>query len=1318
MSLIHITDLGSGWVQVAWQRENAIPRMYPHPIRFAGPLAPEDRRELRWYLEDYLGFPYGAERERAAAVEKRMAAWGESLFEQVFAKGGTDPDPRAFYQEAVREGLERCEICVSSEDPDFLNIPWELLRDPTPGRGFLAPSLSGLFRQRSGQKIEAVSEVSPEEPFRILLVIARPGGASDILLGTVARPVLEAVRPLRPRVQLDVLRPPTFDALVACLNQRRGYYSLVHFDGHGVFAGGPRGPAMQYGAEAGRGRLVFETEEGGPHVVNSQELGEALATCRVPLFVLNACQSAEEGPADPFSSVAAQLVAVGARGVVAMSYSVYAATAALFMGRFYERLAAGASLSEAVAAARQRLYASPERPSAVGPLELRDWPVPALYQQEIRYTPIPATAGLATPDVEAPSEPVLRRRAEEVCPEGRFGFIGRDYDLLRIERALRRDDAPWALLAGLGGTGKTELAYGFARWYAETGGCPGGVFAASFREKAGFSQVIGSIAGYGTDFSLLSPEQQWDTLVGYLRENACLLVWDNFETVAGYPAGTEPLAPAEEREVLARFLQALRGGKSRVIITTRKPDEAWTGIAYELIEVSGLREWDAAALAEQILRTVGRAPRDFRDDPDYSRLLRLLAGHPRSLELVLPRLRYESPSEIIHVLQHRVDAAGDVLDASLAYAFERLSARARAHLPLLGLFTSCVRLDAVTAFVSSGDEHEAAYREVVGEALDAAGWRGVFDEAAGAGFLRPVGGPFYVIHPTLPAFLRRPLAATACEEGLKRLDVEFMGFYAELAAAVFEAVCEGERGAVAAAAVEEANLLRALRLAEMAGAWEQVHDISATLSELYELQGRSEEWTSLRGGLLRWIGREMSPGSERARAGLWMFLLGEEAHQALDRNDLDTAEAAYRQILAYLGSQSDPDLEPMIAAVYYQLGRIAEEREQLDGAEAWYRRAVEILERLGLERDAATDYHRLGIIAQKRGQLDPAEAWYRRALEIFERLGLERDAAADYHQLGMIAEERGELDRAEAWTRQALEIEERLGLERDAATEYHQLGTIAGERGQLDPAEAWHREALAINERLGLERYSAANYHHLGMMAEERGQLDRAERWHRRALEIRERLGLERDAATDYHQLGIIAEDRGELDPAERWYRKALEVFERLGLERDAAPEYHQLGIIAEERGQLNQAEAWYRRALEIYERLGLERFAADEYHELGRIAEERGQLGPAEAWYHRALQIYERLGHPLRVITLWQMGVLRRRQDRPREAVGWLGRALAIAQQYQMRVAQPILENLALMLEAMGEAEFTAAWRQELGDAEPPLDALRDIVGRMNAQE
>jgi hypothetical protein len=196
------------------------------------------------------------------------------------------------------------------------------------------------------------------------------------------------------------------------------------------------------------------------------------------------------------------------------------------MGRFYQALLAGQTLGAAARAGRAQLYAGARRRSALGPLELRDWLVPALYQQADDYCPVTPTR-LAT--IPAP----LAEPQEPACPQGRYGFIGRDAELLRLERALRDDEAPWALLSGMAGVGKTELAHGFGRWLYETGGCPGGVFRTSFREHANLAQVLGEAMAHDADFPALAPEVQFDRAVQYLRATPCLLIWDEVEAVAG-----------------------------------------------------------------------------------------------------------------------------------------------------------------------------------------------------------------------------------------------------------------------------------------------------------------------------------------------------------------------------------------------------------------------------------------------------------------------------------------------------------------------------------------------------------------------------------------------------------------------------------------------------------------------------------------------------------------------------------------------------------------------------------------------------------------
>ncbi len=426
------------------------------------------------------------------------------------------------------------------------------------------------------------------------------------------------------------------------------------------------------------------------------------------------------------------------------------------------------------------------------------------------------------------------------------------------------------------------------------------------------------------------------------RENPCLLIWDNFEPLAGYPEGSVPPATDEERARLSHFLKALKGGKSRVLITTRKPDENWLGLAYSLVEISGLTIRDAAQLAKAILKTVGRQPDDFRGDPAYARLLRLLRGHPRSLEVVLPQLRTRTPTELIEALQYRLNLGETLEDASLSDAYSRLSPRTHRHLPFIGLFASYVHVGTLISFVSAGDQQQKAYESVMSEALDATGWEAVLDEAGRAALLRPLGSRLYELHPTLPACLRRQLASAAGEDGLRRLDAEFMKFYAAWATHYFEGVRKNDPNALAAVTIEEANLLRALYLAEMSDQWETAQAIVQTLNEFYEARGRTDEWRALRSRLIARVGREMSADADRDGANLWMFLLGHEASDNLERNDLVNAEGAYRRILDYLASLGEPATEPMIAVAYHQLGMIAEERQQFDQAEQWYRKALEI----------------------------------------------------------------------------------------------------------------------------------------------------------------------------------------------------------------------------------------------------------------------------------------------------------------------------------------------------------------------------------------
>src|SRR5215469_16515735 len=205
----------------------------PEPVSrglLAWPLDAEALEDLRWYLEDYLLAPYGVWEDHGSAVQEKLAGWGNEVFGSVF---GTGP-ARDAYQRARDDGLE---VVFRSADPGLLGLPWELMRD---GAGPVALGRGGISRSLPVADSAGTLRV-PGGQLRVLMVISRPEGTRDVGYQMVARPLLERLDAVRGEVHLTVLRPPTFDALKETLASAAASgepFHVVHFDGHGVMAGG------------------------------------------------------------------------------------------------------------------------------------------------------------------------------------------------------------------------------------------------------------------------------------------------------------------------------------------------------------------------------------------------------------------------------------------------------------------------------------------------------------------------------------------------------------------------------------------------------------------------------------------------------------------------------------------------------------------------------------------------------------------------------------------------------------------------------------------------------------------------------------------------------------------------------------------------------------------------------------------------------------------------------------------------------------------------------------------------------------------------
>ncbi len=515
-------------------------------------------RELPWYLEDFLEYPFSPNTDRAQSILNSLDAWGQHAFGQLFGSGKGS----IWYNDATKNGLGKLRLQIMSDDPSVLQWPWEALFDPE--ATYLALDCQIERRLNKVRDPVPLPKELPTDRINILLVAARPF-ERDVHYRSISRPLVELIDREKIPARVQVLRPPTLENLHKHLKERPGFYHIIHFDGHGEYVDAGGEPL---------GVLIFEDENGSPEFVAADQLSSMLRQHAIPMMVLNACRSAmlSQGAEDPFASVAAALLKAGIRGVVAMAYSLYVSGAEVFLPAFYKELFESGDLSSATRAGRQKMFEKRKRLCARGRYELKDFVVPVIYQQESYKLPFAKKVGEKVE--EAKSELPEGARDEE----NPYGFIGRDQEILKLERVMRKD-TPAILITGLGGVGKTTLARGFLKWLNDTEGMAG-CFWLTFIDIRSAEYVINAVGSgiFGTDFLVGSMEEKIGALANVLKKNRFVIVWDNFEVVAGIPdSHVSANLSAEDRNILLSLLKKIRGGESKVIITSRS-EEGWLGI--------------------------------------------------------------------------------------------------------------------------------------------------------------------------------------------------------------------------------------------------------------------------------------------------------------------------------------------------------------------------------------------------------------------------------------------------------------------------------------------------------------------------------------------------------------------------------------------------------------------------------------------------------------------------------------------------------------------------------------------------------------------
>ncbi|KAJ5623136.1 protein kinase subdomain-containing protein [Penicillium lividum] len=425
------------------------------------------------------------------------------------------------------------------------------------------------------------------------------------------------------------------------------------------------------------------------------------------------------------------------------------------------------------------------------------------------------------------------------------------------------------------------------------------------------------------------------------------------------------------------------------------------------------------------------------------------------------------------------------------------------------------------------------------------------------------------------------------------------------------------------------------------------------LGSLYKDQGKLKEAEEIYQRALAGFEKVLGPGHIST-----LNTVNNLGNLYYDQGKPKEAEEMYQRALAGYEKTLGPDHTSTLNTVN-NLGLLYYAQGKLKKAEDMYQRAL-----VGYEKAYGPDHtsttlntvNNLGLLYKIQGKLKEAEEIYQRVLVGYEKAyGPDHTSTLNtVNNLGNLYYDQGKLKEAEEMYQRAL-----VGYEKAYGPNHMStlrtvgnIGLIYKDQGKLKEAEQiYQRTLVGFEKALGPDHTSTLNtVNNLGLLYYDQGKLKEAEEMYQRALAGYDKaLGPDHISTLDsIHYLGILYYDQGKLKDAEEIYQRVL-----VGYEKVLGPDHTftlwavgNLGLLYKHQGKLKEAEQVYQRALVGYEKtLGPDHASTlNTFNNLGNVyyMYGRGKLKEAEEMYQRALVGYEKTLGPDHTSTLNTVNNLR----------------------------------------------------------------------------
>jgi tetratricopeptide (TPR) repeat protein len=930
----------------------------------------------------------------------------------------------------------------------------------------------------------------------------------------------DAVRKATIPVRIRYALPPTLEKLRQLLspNELRTWQPRVlHFLGHGEEDG-----------------LWFESVHGNKEFVSSRALGRVLQEFQIHLLLLNACWSAGkrvEGICELLTRDGTVRTAIG------HPEPITDVTAVLFAAQFYRHLIDGSNVDQA----RIRAIADTAgqgHPDATGVRLYGDGKLNLTSELGLLQQ-----SGVV--DYGFPKRWLI---PETGC------FCGRAEEYLRIAAALDEPDLVAQGIWGMGGIGKTTLAWEVARrnaWRWDGGG----VFV-DIRDLPVSERTAAGL--FRSAMGLLRPGDGGDSIalaVEHFRAAPTLFVFDNLEDL-----------PECEHPTLIRYLCRLPRNGSRVLLTARTSMAPVTesAVVRSISLVDGLSPWDGAFYAYRVARQKGveglSTPRVELDKVfgPCAELSNRVHGHPLMIELGVGIAATSGIDGLEEALRDLPEALQERLESLLAAGLRLIGSEGRRLSQYLGLFASghfileeaevlAVADEVWYTRVLAPDPRDLSEDDYVALVVSAA------TTVCVVLGLDPVGpSPRDAADLAARGRANAQKAADNLERaGLVRCDQATRSYY--FSPLLLEAINRAESFDAAAISVAGSALMRfhLKYLMEHAGDM-ATQDRCATNALLAMELAWDRKKSVLPNGTVEAMTRVLGDYF-RARGLFELGLLWQtRIEQVYDASHTEVSPEKRASIME--------DRSELLKSQ----GRIAEARKALlDSLPLW----EQANNRRGIVRTLA----RLGNAEAQLDNLPQARQYLEQSQKMALELGGPDTGWSIQIELAKLEHRLGNTERAIALLMQAGAASERQGDRLGLAHCWYELGYMRYANGELNEARHLFEQALSVAD--ADVRFAPMILHDLGLVEKKAGNASEARRLFMRSLAGKRRIDDLRGEAISLGALADLEISQGESREARRLLQRVLEINAELGYESELPAQHSELAMLELRIGELKAAK-------------------------------------------------------------------------------------------------------------------------------------------------